>query len=332
MPHNIYLNDAQLCSYIKPGDGFDTHKDLENDRDGRFRRLTLVLLLSNSFQGCEFLANGVDVNLKIGEAIVFDAAKVEHEVKPLISGERFSLVLGLFWRVDPWLLLLDRDGVLNQDVGRPGVIRAEQFKPFPAVEKQVKRWIQAGHYAAIVTNQKAVDRGLLSRKELDDIHQVWIDTSFGGKQNSPFLDIYVATKEPFLKPSPHLILRAIKATQSFTDNIGLRTILIGDSDTDLESAFHSGLDCALLVTSSHHGQSCFARTHPTQEKVGQKFSIQQQPRIHSAADLTNALARDHRTLASNLVFQAEEKSIPVTAVFPDAAIAIQTCLEHIENY
>ena len=38
----------------------------------------------------------------------------------------------------PWTVLLDRDGVLNKDVGSPGVVREEQFELLPGVSDAVR--------------------------------------------------------------------------------------------------------------------------------------------------------------------------------------------------
>jgi D-glycero-D-manno-heptose 1,7-bisphosphate phosphatase len=146
----------------------------------------------------------------------------------------------------PWTVLLDRDGVLNKDVGSPGVVREEQFELLPGVSDAVRALKEDGHACVVVTNQNARRKGLLSATTLDAVHASL-------RREVPVDDIFVATglDGPALKPSPDLVNLALG------DADRERVVLVGDSRTDMIAACRAGV-LAVLVTSSHHGVACAA--------------------------------------------------------------------------
>lgn len=66
-------------------------------------------------------------------------------------------------------IFIDRDGTINEDVGYPSLF--SQIKIFPFSFEAVKKINEAGFLAVIVTNQSGIGRGLLSEKDLQEIHQ-----------------------------------------------------------------------------------------------------------------------------------------------------------------
>ena len=146
----------------------------------------------------------------------------------------------------PWTVLLDRDGVLNRDVGSPGVVREEQFSLLPGVADAVRALKEDGHACVVVTNQNARRKGLLSATTLDAVHASL-------RTEVPVDDIFVATglDGPALKPAPDLLNLALG------DADRDRAVLVGDSRTDMVAACRAGV-LAVLVTSSHHGVACAA--------------------------------------------------------------------------
>ena len=146
----------------------------------------------------------------------------------------------------PWTVLLDRDGVLNADVGSPGVVHEEQFELLPGVSDAVRDLKEDGHACVVVTNQNARRKGLLSAETLEKLHASL-------RKEVPVDDIFVATglDGPALKPSPELVNLALG------DADRDRAVLVGDSRTDMIAACRAGV-LAVLVTSSHHGVACAA--------------------------------------------------------------------------
>ena len=60
---------------------------------------------------------------------------------------------------DVALALLDRDGVINVDVGAPGVVDVAQFELIDGAARAVRALNDAGVPTAVVTNQTAIGKG-----------------------------------------------------------------------------------------------------------------------------------------------------------------------------
>lgn len=252
-PHDSLLNDGQVCVY-GPGDFFARHRDDDSlGREG-WRRITMVVMLSDGFEGGAFEAGTDVLTLDAGEAVVFEGA-LEHSVLPVVSGLRVTLVLGLFWKQENWCVLLDRDGVVNRDVGSPGVLRVDQLRVIDGVAEAIADIRARGHRVVVVTNQSAIRKGLLSVEGLDDIHA---EMRRQGVEVDHVLYATGEDREPRLKPAPDLLLRAL-------DKTGIpstRAVMIGDSETDIQAARTARVQ-PLLVTSSHHGQRAAIKEEAT---------------------------------------------------------------------
>lgn len=100
----VFYNDAQHCTYIQGG-RFDPHLDDESRGLSGWRRYSTVVMLSEptEYEGGRFEVTdahgGVhDIALGCGDAVCFDAGQVRHGVSLVESGERQTLVFGVFWK------------------------------------------------------------------------------------------------------------------------------------------------------------------------------------------------------------------------------------------
>ena len=88
---------GQFTHYLTGG-FYDWHmdNDVQGLRQHPVRKISMTLLLSpeNEFEGgeLEFMSNGKTAKLKQGQAIFF-SSWVQHRVKPVTKGERYSLVM-----------------------------------------------------------------------------------------------------------------------------------------------------------------------------------------------------------------------------------------------
>ncbi|KAH8050187.1 HAD-hyrolase-like protein [Aureococcus anophagefferens] len=140
---------------------------------------------------------------------------------------------GFAARKKRWAFLLDRDGVLNRDVGSPGVVDVADFELLPGVADAVAAVKARGHAVAVVTNQSARRKGLLSARTLDAVH--------GALRRAVDVDVVLAAAglddgSPAPKPSP--------ALEAALDRFGIRAddaVLVGDARTDLGAASAANL-------------------------------------------------------------------------------------------
>lgn len=143
------------------------------------------------------------------------------------------------------VVFLDRDGVINAD--SPDYIKSwAEFRFLPQSVGAISLLTRCDFRVMVVTNQSALNRGLISRDTLDDIHRRMrqaLRASGGSVQ-----DIFFCPHRPdehcdCRKPKPGMIFRA-QAKYGIDLN---SAVLIGDSAKDIECARRAGCGTAILV-------------------------------------------------------------------------------------
>ena len=131
-------------------------------------------------------------------------------------------------------VFLDRDGVINQE--RSDYVKSiSELEIYPNVAKNIKSLKDAGFLVIVITNQSAVNRGIITHEIVSQIHDSIQDHL---KKYGTFLDgFYYCPHTPnencnCRKPKPGLLQQAILEL-----NIDLNSSwMIGDSDSDIEAA------------------------------------------------------------------------------------------------
>ncbi|MDJ0947872.1 MAG: HAD-IIIA family hydrolase [Alphaproteobacteria bacterium] len=142
------------------------------------------------------------------------------------------------------LLLLDRDGVLNEDradsVRTPG-----ELVMLPRAAAAVARFNGAAVRVALVSNQSVVGRGLIDDAMLERIHDKLLNelAREGARLDAALYcpdAPWAAT--PRRKPGPGMLHEAIHRFGADPD----RTVMVGDAVTDLQAAVAAGCRRALV--------------------------------------------------------------------------------------
>lgn len=144
------------------------------------------------------------------------------------------------------LVILDRDGVVNED-SDAYIKSPDEWVPIPGSLEAIARLNHAGYRVVIATNQSGVARGLFGMGELDAIHQK-LHTALarlGGQLDG----IYFCPHGPddgcaCRKPRPGLLLEI--AARHGIELTGVPAI--GDSLRDLEAARAVGATPILVRT------------------------------------------------------------------------------------
>jgi len=145
-------------------------------------------------------------------------------------------------------IFLDRDGVIN--IEKEYLYKIEDFEFIDGVFKACKYFISKGYMIFIITNQSGIGRGYYSKHDFNILTQ-WMLNKF---QNSgiKITDINYCPHLPTdgckcRKPSPNMILDFVQQY-----NIDLtRSWLIGDKQSDIDSAINANIDNHILVKSGH---------------------------------------------------------------------------------
>ena len=152
----------------------------------------------------------------------------------------------------PKLVLLDRDGVVNKDVGSPGVTCVKQLQLIPNAATAIGDLKRSGCNVALITNQSCVGKGLLSEFGLVEIHNLLQDMLCHDDSDAVLDNIYVCTStkdrnDPRMKPNPGMIIEACNDFQISPEN----SVFIGDTLTDMQAAFSGGVPTRILVETGY---------------------------------------------------------------------------------
>ncbi|MDP3621552.1 MAG: D-glycero-beta-D-manno-heptose 1,7-bisphosphate 7-phosphatase [Polynucleobacter sp.] len=149
------------------------------------------------------------------------------------------------------LIILDRDGVINED-SDAYVKSAAEWIPIPGSLEAIALLSQAGYQIAVATNQSGLARGLFTINDLHAMHQKMADllSPLGGRVDSIFFCPHVdADRCDCRKPLPGL-MRDIASRYRKNDSTMplLGVPIVGDSLRDLEAATVLGATPHLVLT------------------------------------------------------------------------------------
>ncbi|WP_339632800.1 HAD-IIIA family hydrolase [uncultured Sneathiella sp.] len=171
------------------------------------------------------------------------------------------------------LVLLDRDGVINED--RADFVKSPAELIFiPKALEAIARLNGHGHKLAVVTNQSCIGRGIINEDQLDSIHGKLRDAL--AKVAGRLDDIIIAPDAPWAaterrKPGPGMLIEAMRKFNM----LPAETVLIGDSERDIEAA--KSASCHRILVQTGKGRKTLAD--------GLKRHLMP---VHIAADLDEA--------------------------------------------
>ncbi len=153
------------------------------------------------------------------------------------------------------LLILDRDGVINED--RDDYIKSpDEWVPVPGSVEAIARLYRDGWRIVVASNQSGVGRGLFDMPTLNAIHLKMQKTlvAAGGRVDAVFFCPHAPEEHcACRKPAPGLF-RDIALRHGLDDLAGVPAV--GDSGRDLAAA--QPLGCALHLVRSGKGERTLA--------------------------------------------------------------------------
>jgi len=172
---------------------------------------------------------------------------------------------------------LDRDGVLNRDLGTY-VTNPNDFEPIEGSIEAVAKLRAMGHKIAIITNQGGIEKGLMSIDDVENVHKYMFELL--GLAGCPSIDaIYYSASsrkdDEYAKPNLGMFKRCEKENPTIKFSQGF---FVGDKISDLKAAMKIGATPILVRTG--HGLE-------TEELINKRFTYQ---KIKKAARVFDNLA------------------------------------------
>jgi len=180
------------------------------------------------------------------------------------------------WNIDrTWSVFLDRDGVINQRIENGYVTCPEDFIFLPGVTDALKIFHSFFRRIIVVTNQQGIGKGIMTEKDLERVHGFMLKKihSCGGRIDAVYHSPYLAgLNHPMRKPN---IGMALKAKEDFPEIDFSRSVMIGDSDSDILFGKTCGMktvfinpdmsggtnDAELCVSSLYEFAECLNQLH-----------------------------------------------------------------------
>ncbi len=202
------------------------------------------------------------------------------------------------------LVILDRDGVINEDTG--GFIKsAEECVPIPGSIEAIARLCQAGFTPVVATNQSGLGRGLFDLDDLEAMHAKL--TQLVEAEGGSLGGIFYCPHHPdddckCRKPKPG-ILEAIEA--EFNTSVQGRPF-IGDSLRDLQAGEAKG--CQPILVRTGNGE---ATLKALAEGEAKQFS-KEVPSFANLAEAVDYLIQAAQQEVSSQSQASDEQADPET--------------------
>ncbi len=170
-------------------------------------------------------------------------------------------------------VLLDRDGVINRN--RPDYVKSCQELEFlPGALEALRTLASRRVRVVVVTNQSAVGRGIITRQELERVHEHMLMSvrDQGGRIDGVLCCPHAPEATcACRKPRPGLLLEALSRFR--LDRV--HSYMVGDSGTDMEAARDAGIPYVMVLSGRTPGD-------------GLRPSPWGYPLVHVARDLKDA--------------------------------------------
>jgi histidinol-phosphate phosphatase family protein len=145
------------------------------------------------------------------------------------------------------ILLIDRDGTINEKVGKGEYITHwSQFKWIQKTREAMVELAGDGFKFIVITNQAGIARKMIQPKDLEEIHQRMTTelAEFGIEILRTFVSHHHWDDNSFMrKPAPGMFFQAAKEFNLRMD----RTMYIGDDERDCIAAWNAGCGMVYLT-------------------------------------------------------------------------------------
>lgn len=162
------------------------------------------------------------------------------------------------------MIFLDRDGVINRKAPPHDYIKSvNEFQLLSGAGEAIHLLNAAGYKVVIVTNQRGIARGLMTMKDLNQIHQFMKKEllSFDAHIDDIFVCPHDIGQCHCRKPDIGLFLQAEKNFKINKD----KSYMIGDSRTDIEAGKNYGIKTISIdgpdFNADHDSESLLKAVH-----------------------------------------------------------------------
>lgn len=153
-------------------------------------------------------------------------------------------------RIDAsWTLFLDRDGVINIEKEKDYIRNVSEFEFYPDVVENFHQLNKIFSLIVVVTNQRGIGKGLMTVKDLHDIHS-YLQSEIqkhGGHIDQFYFAPDIESDAINRKPN---IGMGLQAKKEFPKIDFAKSIMIGNNISDMEFGKNLGMKTVYLNTTN----------------------------------------------------------------------------------
>ena len=158
-------------------------------------------------------------------------------------------------------VFLDRDGVINEDKGL--LYKKEEISILPKVPKALNNLKEKGYLLIVITNQPAIARGLVSEKEIEELHNF-----MNQKLNNLIDRFYFCPHHPEMHPDvPEHARKYRIACNCRKPASGMLLQAAKDFDINLEQSWMIGDKVADIVAGKNAGCKTIRVKSPVSHQI-----------------------------------------------------------------
>lgn len=151
------------------------------------------------------------------------------------------------WKIDSsWTLFLDRDGVINERIFGGYITSVQEFEFKQGVLEALTGLSSLFGRIIVVTNQQGISKGLMTERNLLDIHAYMCDkvALSGGQIDACYYATNLkGSEDDKRKPNPYMAELAKKEFKMINYS---RSVMVGDTDTDIVFGRNLGMRTVLV--------------------------------------------------------------------------------------
>lgn len=148
-----------------------------------------------------------------------------------------------------WTLFLDRDGVINHEKKEDYILNPGEFHFYDGVKEALQQFGNKFGKIIVVTNQRGIGKGLMTERDLSDIHQYMVEEieQAGGRIDKIYHCDSLDNTYPDRKPNPGM---ALHACREFPEIDLSKAIVAGNKPSDMLFGKNAGIYSVFIASTN----------------------------------------------------------------------------------